>query len=78
MRTPAHLLLGAAVAAAPDVMLLAYGWRRTWLPDSHPLVRAHRFLHSPAAVVAAAWASHVIADRYSTHRTEATRRGRIT
>jgi hypothetical protein len=80
VKTPAHMALGAAVAAAPDVALLAFGWRRRWLPDGHPLVRAHRFLHSPAAVpliAAAAWASHLVADRYSTHRTEATRRGRI-
>jgi hypothetical protein len=76
VRTPAHLLLGAAAGAAPDVLLLAFGWRRTWLPESHPLVRAHRFLHSPAGLVVPlllGWGSHVVADRYSTHRTEVTR-----
>lgn len=76
MKTPAHMVLGAVVAAAPDIVLAAYGWRHRWLPASHPLVRAHRFLHSPASVplvVGAAWASHLIADRFSTHRTEATR-----
>lgn len=76
MRTPAHVALGAAVAAAPDALLLLFGWRRKWLPETHPLVRAHRWLHSPASVpwvAAAAWASHLVADRYSTHRTEATR-----
>lgn len=80
MKTPAHLLLGAAVAAAPDVMLLAYGWRRRWLPPSHPLVRAHAWLHSPSSVPAVAvlaWSSHLVADRLSSHRTEATRRGRL-
>lgn len=63
-----HALLGAAVAVAPDAMLVLFGWRREWLPETHPLVRAHRFLHSPAGIVAAAWASHVIADRFSPHR----------
>lgn len=76
MRTPAHMLLGAAVgaaaAAAPDAALALFGWRRTWLPETHPLVRAHRFLHRPAGLIVpltAGWVSHLIADRYSTHRT---------
>lgn len=72
MKTPAHMLIGAAAAAAPDVLLAAFGWRKTWLPETHPLVRAHRFLHSPAGIVVpitVGWASHLIADRYSTHRT---------
>jgi len=77
---PAHLALGAAVAAAPDAMLLVFGWRTAWLPEAHWAVRAHRWLHSPASVpwvAAAAWASHLVADRYSQHRTEATRVGRL-
>lgn len=69
MNSVRHALLGATVAVLPDVVLATYGWRKTWLPETHPLVRAHRFLHRPEAVVAAAWASHVIADRYSRHRT---------
>lgn len=79
MRSPAHALLGAAVAVAPDAALALFGWRRAWLPESHPLVVAHRWLHSPAAVpvvAAAAWASHLVADRLSSHRTESTRRSR--
>lgn len=77
MNTCRHLLIGAAAAAAPDVMLTVYGWRRRWLPASHPLVRLHHALHHPAAVVAVGWATHLIADRYSTHRTEQTRQGRL-
>jgi hypothetical protein len=63
-----HAAIGAAVAIAPDAALVLFGWRRAWLPETHPLVRAHRFLHSPAGLVAAAYASHLIADRFSTHR----------
>lgn len=71
MNTARHMALGAVVAALPDAALAAYGWRREWLPDRHPLVRAHAWLHSPAgavAVVAAAWASHLVADAVSVHR----------
>jgi hypothetical protein len=73
MKTPAHMLVGALAAALPDVALAAYGWRREWLPETHPLVRAHQFLHSPAGIVVPVtlgWISHLIADRYSTHRTQ--------
>lgn len=72
MRTHKHMALGAVVAALPDVMLLFFGWRRTWLPEHHSLVRAHRFLHSRRSVllvVALAWLSHIIADEHSPHRT---------
>lgn len=72
MRSWSHAAVGAAAAVAPDVLLLAFAWRRTWLPETHPLVRAHRFLHSPASipvVLAVGWATHVITDRYSRHRT---------
>jgi hypothetical protein len=66
-------VIGAAAAVAPDLALATFGWRRTWLPEEHPLVRAHRLLHDPRYVVpvavALAWASHVIADHYSEHRT---------
>lgn len=74
MSGPGHALVGAAVGAvaavAPDAALALFGWRRTWLPESHPLVRAHRFLHSGsglALVAVLAWASHVVIDRYSEH-----------
>ncbi len=72
MNTLRHMLVGAVAAAAPDIVLAAFGWRRTWLPEHHPLVRAHRALHSPAGLVVPltiGWASHLVADRYSTHRT---------
>lgn len=71
MNTLEHMVLGAAVAAAPDAALALFGWRRTWLPPHHPLVRLHRWLHGPASVllvVALAWLSHIAADRLSAHR----------
>lgn len=73
MTSGRHALLGAAVAVAPDAALALFGWRKRWLPPSHPLVRAHRALHSTASlplVVGLAWGSHLLADRCSTHRTE--------
>lgn len=72
MLTPAHMVIGAVAGAAPDVALFMFGWRKKWMPESHPLVRAHRFLHSPASIpliIGLAWASHLIADAYSPHRT---------
>lgn len=66
-----HAALGAFVALLPDVALLAFGWRKRWLPDTDPAVRAHRFLHSRYAVplvVALAYASHLWLDSRSTHR----------
>lgn len=70
MNWPKHAALGAAAALLPDAALLCFGWRRRWLPETHPLVRTHRLLHSPAGIVMLAAASHVVADRYSHHRTE--------
>lgn len=70
MRTPAHLLLGAAAAAAPDVVLAAFGWRRHRLPPTHLLVRLHDWLHSPAGIVVPltlGWVSHLVADEVSMH-----------
>lgn len=81
MKAPAHAALGALAGVIPDALLLTYGWRRRWLADEHWLVRAHLWLHSPAGTALAAgvaYASHLWADRRSTHRTEATRRGRFT
>lgn len=66
------MAVGAFAAALPDVMLALFGWRRAWLPETHPLVRAHRWLHSPAGLIVpitAGWVSHLVADRYSAHRT---------
>ena len=66
-----HLLTGALYGTLPDLLLLSFGWRRRWLPESHPLVRAHRFLHGPGGLVLVAilaYASHLIIDRRSTHR----------
>lgn len=66
-----HALLGAGVALLPDLALVFFGWRRTWLPESHPLVRLHRFWHSPQGLVwliCAAIASHIAVDWVSPHR----------
>jgi len=66
-----HALVGAGAALLPDVMLLAFGWRRSWLPESHPLVRTHRWLHSPSGLVTVAllaYGSHLLIDRHSRHR----------
>lgn len=71
MRAHEHAAIGAAAAVLPDAVLWLFGWRRRWLPEAHPLVRAHRWLHSPAGVVVAVllgWVSHLVADRYSWHR----------
>jgi hypothetical protein len=71
VKTPAHMAVGAVAAALPDVVLFAFAWRRDWLPEGHPLVRAHRFLHTPRGIIvpfAIAWASHLVTDKYSEHR----------
>ena len=66
-----HMALGAVVGVLPDLLLLAFGWRRLWLPPTHPLVRAHRWLHTNSVplVIVLAWASHLWLDRHSAHRT---------
>ena len=71
-RSDRHLLAGALAGVAPDLALLAFGWRATWLPETHPLVRLHRALHGPAGLALAAllgWASHLLLDARSRHRT---------
>ena len=71
MKAWEHAAIGAAVAVAPDVALALFGWRRRCLGADHPLVRAHKALHSPLAVlgvIGAAYASHVLLDRLSAHR----------
>jgi hypothetical protein len=64
------MLTAAAVAAVPDAALLL-AVRRRWLPRDHPVIRVHAWLHqSPWGFVLAAclgWASHLIADRLTTH-----------
>lgn len=71
MRWPEHAAVGAVAAILPDIALVFFGWRRQWLPESHTLVRMHRFLHSPGGLVfvfCLAWASHVVLDWVSPHR----------
>lgn len=75
MHSIKHAALGAALGASasvlPDTLLIFFGWRRDWLPDTHPLVRAHRFIHSGRGllfVFLIGWASHIIADWLTPHR----------
>jgi len=75
MRSDRHFLVGAALggvsAVAPDLVLAAFGWRHTWLPETHILVRTHRFLHSASGLLFIAflgWASHIVIDWFSPHR----------
>ena len=79
MRTLPHAAVGAAAAIAPDLALLALIGHRTWLPRTHPVIRAHAFLHqSPAGLILAAligWTSHLITDRYTPHRLSPTETG---
>jgi len=72
MKPWVHAIAGAFAGLAPDVFLSLYGWRKTWLAPDHPLVRTHRFLHSPQGIVVpllVGWTSHLVLDRLSAHRT---------
>ena len=66
-----HAAIGAAAGVAPDILLTLFGWRRRWLPESHPLVRGHRFLHGRASIpviIVVAWSLHIAIDKRSKHR----------
>lgn len=66
-----HLVVGAIASVAPDLVLSTFVWRNQWLPESHPLVRLHRFLHSPTGlwvIWCLGWTTHVVADWFSKHR----------
>lgn len=69
MNSAKHAALGAGLAVLPDIFLALYGWRRRWLPADHPLVRAHGLMHSPVGIALVCCGSHVVADRFSKHRT---------
>jgi hypothetical protein len=80
MPSVAHAAVGAAIGAVfavlPDIVLATFYAHHAWLPESSPLVRAHRYLHSAegmwvmvAVIGASAWVSHVVIDWYSAHRT---------
>lgn len=71
MQVHKHIIAAVVGGVAPDVMLLFFGWRKVWLPESHPLVKLHRLLHSPRGLVLAwliGWTTHVVADWLSPHR----------
>lgn len=65
-----HALAGAVAGLAPDVVLATFVWRRAWLPHDHPLMRAHRLIHSPAGIgiaVALGFGVHVVLDHFTEH-----------
>jgi len=70
MRTVPHIIVGGLLAALPDAALLL-AVKREWLPQEHPIIRAHHWLHqSPWGYVLAGligWGSHMVADRYTMH-----------
>lgn len=72
MKTWGHVVAGAIGGAAPDLALYLFGWRRLWVPETHPLVRLHRFMHSKEAVIwlfFVGYLTHVVIDWFSTHNT---------
>ena len=75
MKTPVHMIVAAIGAGLPDVMLATFAWRKKWIPDTHPLVRIHRYIHSTRGLLTVfflAWASHVFTDFFVTHNTKDT------
>ncbi len=77
MTSEKHALIGAAIGAvaavAPDAALATFAWRHDWVPETHPMVRLHRLLHSPHGLIVAAlvaWASHIVVDWHSPHNQE--------
>lgn len=65
-----HIVAGAVAALLPDALLLVFRWRKRWLPRTHPLVRAHAWVHGPAGfgvAVALGFASHLVVDRFTRH-----------
>lgn len=65
-----HVAVGAVAALLPDVLLLGIRWRKRWLPRTHPLVRAHAFIHGPAGVpiaVVLGFLSHIVLDIVTPH-----------
>ena len=68
MKAHRHALVGAASGVLPDLILFLFGWRRQWLPEAHPLVRAHRFLHSAHGLLFVwliGWSTHVVIDWFT-------------
>lgn len=79
MNVLGHAAVGAVAALAPDAVLACFMWRRTWLPRTHPLVRAHAFVHGPGGIalaVALGFATHVVADAVTEHNVAPGVRGR--
>lgn len=75
MKPWSHFILGGLVSTLPDVPLLLYGWRKDWVPETHPLVRLTRFLHTWKGlllILGLAYVSHLLADAFSSHNTKET------
>ena len=74
MRIVGHAVIGAVLGTAPDIALATFYSKEEWLPEGHPKVRLHRFLHHPVKsilfIVVLAWASHVLVDQVTPHRSE--------
>lgn len=71
MKPHEHFLVGGTAALLPDFVLAWFVLRKEWLPESHILVRIHRFLHSPQGWLAFAFiglTTHYIMDWISPHR----------
>lgn len=62
------MVTGGVAAIAPDVILFTFGWRKTWLPEAHPLVRWHRLIHHRNGLILIwllGWSTHIIADWFT-------------
>lgn len=65
-----HLLVGSVGSVLPDFFLWFFYFRKKWLPESHYLVKCHRFLHSYKALIwifVLGFSSHIIIDWFSKH-----------
>ena len=68
-----HLVVGSVGSVLPDFFLWFFYFRKKWLPETHLLVRCHRFLHSYKGLIlifSLAFSSHIIIDWFSRHRNE--------
>lgn len=65
-----HFVVGGLAGLLPDIALVLFGWRKTWVPESDPLVRTHRALHTwhmALWVVVLGIVSHIALDKVTRH-----------
>lgn len=75
-----HIVAAASGAVIPDVFLVLFGWRKQWLPETHVLVKCHRFLHSPHGLVfffVMGAVSHILIDWLTPHNTPPAEEGEL-